>query len=241
LIQKKLPIVRNRKKNKGIISVFLSLKGEKMTRSFKHWTMRYLWNRVIEKSYRRSHPDVPWLAPAAVEFLEGYLKPEDRLLEFGSGRSTLWFAKRIAHITSVEHNPEWFAIVTTMLNQQSIENVTYSLHQKETHNSSGAQSGYVNVTTSLAKESLDLILVDGIYRSQCVLKSLPLIRPGGILVIDNVNRYLPSKSIAPNSRSFNQGPIDEEWKQALGLLTTWRFFWSSNGVSDTAFYFKPAK
>ena len=81
--------------------------------------------------------------------------------------------------------------------------------------------------------------MDGIYRAQCVLQSLPLLKNGGILVIDNVNRYLPSRSIAPNSRSIEAGPIDEEWQQVLDQISTWRYFWTSNGVSDTAVYFKP--
>jgi hypothetical protein len=46
------------------------------------------------------HPDVPWLTRQAVEILEDWLKPGYVGLEWGSGRSTLWFARRVSHLTS---------------------------------------------------------------------------------------------------------------------------------------------
>jgi predicted O-methyltransferase YrrM len=171
--------------------------------------------------------------------LEGYLKPGDEMLEFGSGRSTLWFAHHIRHITSVEHNPDWYAKIEARIKEEGISNITYHLHPRQVDTIPAAGSNYVHVTQTLSPSSLDIVLVDGIYRAQCVLQSLPLLRNGGILVIDNVNRYLPSRSIAPNSRSLQAGPIDEEWRAVLDIIGTWRFFWTSNGVSDTAFYFKP--
>ncbi len=210
-----------------------------MARTFRHWTLKYLFDRLIEKAYRRAHPQVPWLAPAAIEFLEGYLKPADEMLEFGSGRSTLWFAHRLHHITSVEHNPDWYVKIETRIKEEGISKVTYYLHPRQDESVTAADSNYVKVTRSLSPSSLDVVLVDGIYRAQCVLQSLSLLKNGGILVIDNVNRYLPSRSVAPNSRSLEAGPIDEEWQQVLDQIGIWRFFWTSNGISDTAFFFKP--
>ena len=210
-----------------------------MSRTFRHWTLRYLFDRITEKAYRRAHPGVPWIAPAAVEFLEGYLKPTDEMLEFGSGRSTLWFAERVRHITSVEHNPDWHRQISSKITEKGLTNISYFLHPKQADAIPASQSGYVLVTKSIPPKSLDIVLVDGIYRAQCMLQSLPLIAAGGILVIDNVNRYLPSRSIAPNSRSMEAGPVDDEWRKVLDLIGEWRFFWTSNGISDTAFYFKP--
>jgi predicted O-methyltransferase YrrM len=210
-----------------------------MTRAFRHWSLRYLFDRSTEKAYRRAHPGVPWIAPAAVEFLDGYLKPTDRMLEFGSGRSTLWFAERVGHITSVEHNPEWHRQITTKIAEKEFSNISYFLHPKQANPLLASNSDYVLVTRSIPPASLDFVLVDGIYRAQCVLQSVSLIVDGGLLVIDNVNRYLPGRSIAPNSRSIEDGPVDDEWRQVLALIGNWRSFWTSNGVSDTAFYFKP--
>jgi len=210
-----------------------------MARSFQHWTVKYLFDRMVEKNYRRLNPEKPWLAPAANEFLEGYLKPTDQMLEFGSGRSTLWFSKRVSHITSVEHNPAWFSKIEDRIDGLSIKNITYILHPKQEESVPASETNYVNATRDFAPSSLDVVLVDGTYRAQCVLKSLPLLKPGGLLIIDNVNRYLPSNTKAPNSRSITQGPVDDEWQQVSDRISSWRFFWTSNGVSDTAFFFKP--
>ncbi len=210
-----------------------------MGRTYKHWSFQYLFDRLVEKNYRRRNPQVPWLAPAAVEFLDGYLRKTDNMLEFGSGRSTLWFAHRVNHITSVEHNPDWYAKIETKIKELSMVNITYILQPKQDDSIPAKESNYVNITRNFSPSSMDVVLVDGTYRAQCVLKSLPVLKLGGILVIDNVNRYLPGNSAAPNSRSNSTGPIDEEWQQVFNLISNWRYFWTSNGISDTAFYFKP--
>ena len=36
-------------------------------------------------------------------------------VEWGSGRSTKWFAGKIRHLTSIEDNADWHAIVTKQL------------------------------------------------------------------------------------------------------------------------------
>jgi predicted O-methyltransferase YrrM len=212
-----------------------------MARTFQHWSVKYLFDRLVEKNYRHLNPEKPWLAPAANEFLEGYLKPTDLMLEFGSGRSTLWFSKRVRHITSVEHNPDWFLKIKNRINELSINNISYCLHPRQYETIPASETNYVNATREFKPSSLDVVLVDGTYRAQCTLKSIPLLKPGGLLIIDNVNRYLPSNSKSPNSRSVTQGPIDGEWRKVLGIIATWRFFWTSNGVSDTAFFFTPLK
>jgi predicted O-methyltransferase YrrM len=214
-------------------------KGGCMVHSIRHWSPRYLWNRGKEKLYRNGHRGEPWLAPEVIRFLETYLKSSDIGLEFGSGGSTVWFAERVKHLTSVEHNQEWYARIKRRLEEKNVTNAVYLFAPKTVGDASGANSDYVKVTETIPAASLDFVLVDGTYRSQCVLRSLPLLKSGGMLIIDNVNKYLPSKSIAPNSRSLAAGAADADWNQVHHLLKSWRYFWSGNGVSDTAIYFKP--
>lgn len=70
-----------------------------------------LWPRIRYWWWERRNPDKPWLTPGAVAFLDGHLTPEMAGLEFGSGRSTAWFARKLARLVSVEHHEEWFKIV----------------------------------------------------------------------------------------------------------------------------------
>jgi SAM-dependent methyltransferase len=204
-------------------------------RSFDHWNIRYLQSRFSDILYRKFHPEHPWLTSKAISMLQNeLLNCTDIGLEFGSGRSTLWFSRRINQLTSVEHDPIWYKKTKDQLIGQGINNVDYTL-------ASGTEdeSGYLKVVDTFPDSSLDYILVDGIFRDACILKTIPKLKPGGFLIIDNVNKYLPSDSNSPNSRSFTQGPKNESWQILADLLKTWRVEWTSNGVFDTAFYFKP--
>lgn len=211
-----------------------------MPRSFSHLTPRYILDRTREKIYRSSHPGQPWFSPQAVSFLEKYLLPTDDGLEFGTGRSTVWFARRIHYLTSVEHNLIWANRVRAMLTEESITNVTLHHHPRVDGAAQEIEkSAYVSVAGSFEPQSLDFVIIDGIYRAQCTLRALPLLKSHAVLIIDNVNKYLPSASRAPNSRSIDQGPDGPAWAEVWQTIQPWRRYWTGNGVSDTAFFFKP--
>ena len=50
---------------------------------------------------------VPWFASDSISWLEHNLRPDDSVLEFGGGRSTLFFLGRCNWVTTVETSPEW--------------------------------------------------------------------------------------------------------------------------------------
>jgi len=77
-------------------------------KKYKHWTPRYIAARMNEMLYQKRYPDHPWLTQMAVKILESWLKPNDVGAEFGSGRSTVWFAKRVPSLISVENDPNWY-------------------------------------------------------------------------------------------------------------------------------------
>lgn len=211
-----------------------------MKRSFRHWTPRYLWDRFFEQRYRRMNPGLPWLTPEANRILETYLLQTDVGLEFGSGGSTRWLAVRSAYLTSVEHNPIWFEKVQKSLRDGNIENVRYLLREKEPGmEKESPASAYVRVLEDFDPESLDYVLIDGIYRGSCACGCLTRVKPGGVIIVDNVNHYLPCTSRSPNSRSQKDGPANQQWQKFWDTAQNWRRIWTSNGVSDTAFFFKP--
>jgi hypothetical protein len=69
-----------------------------------------VWSRVTGKAMNS-----PWMAPAAVRRLDQLLRPEDVVLELGSGSSTAWYARRVRRVVSLEPNPTWAARVRAML------------------------------------------------------------------------------------------------------------------------------
>jgi hypothetical protein len=73
----------------------------------RHWTPRYVFNRLNVIVYQRMHAGHPWLTAQAISLLDGLLRPIDVGLEWGSGRSTAWFGQRISALTSIEHDALW--------------------------------------------------------------------------------------------------------------------------------------
>src|SRR5678815_5277967 len=90
-----------------------------------HITPRYIINRTRDWVYRKMNPGLPWLTQDAIKFLGTWLKPDMHGLELGSGRSTLWFAKRVKSLISVESDKGWFNRVQKQLNALSMVNVDY--------------------------------------------------------------------------------------------------------------------
>lgn len=204
-----------------------------------NYTPLYILNRTKLFFYEINYPGHPWLTRQANAFLSTLLKPTDCGLEWGSGRSTIWFAKRIKYLTSVEHNEDWYKRVMEQIKSNNILNVKYFHCKIEQDMKNPNESSYCQVVNNFGKASLDFVLLDGIYRDLCANMVLEKIRPGGIIVLDNANWYLPCDSISPNSRPKNSTPASEEWVHFLNRVRGWRLIWTTDGVTDTAIWFKP--
>ena len=131
-------------------------------RTPRHWTPRYIRARTRQALSQRGHPDAPWLTPEAIRLLDSMLRPSDIGAEFGSGRSTLWLARRCAHLTSVEHDEAWYATVSATLAVEGITHVDYRCHPPDEPDELGDRSGYAQVAQFLSEESIDFALVDGL-------------------------------------------------------------------------------
>lgn len=149
----------------------------------------YVARRIAYRAYERRHPDEPWLAQGAVRFLDRELRGEGSGLEWGSGRSTAWFARRLARLTSVEMDAAWYAKVRAKV-EGSVDlrhiPIEHGLRE-ETPDFPRPTPRYVAVIDEWDDASLDFVLVDGHYRLACVRGALPKLRPGGLLAIDNTN------------------------------------------------------
>jgi len=100
-------------------------------RQFRLWNTRYIYDRVALMVYEKHHPSVPWLTQEMINILEGWLTSGDRGIEWGSGRSTVWFAERVGSVVSFEHNPTWFQRIDLQLKQKGLQNVAYRLCEEE--------------------------------------------------------------------------------------------------------------
>lgn len=134
----------------------------------------WMARRIAYKLYERRHPDEPWLSQDAVGHLRKALSTDWVGLEWGSGRSTQWFAPRLRHLTSVENNAEWFAEVRRQT--ATLANVDLILADDLEQFVAAADRG-----------PFDFILVDGHWRRECARAAVGALNPSGLLVIDNTD------------------------------------------------------
>ncbi len=184
------------------------------------------------------HPSFPWFTSQANAILSSRLQKTHSGLEWGSGRSTLWFAKRVAGLTSVEHDPIWYQKTLSSLKDNNITNVNYLLYETKDDKQNDKHFSYISVVDKFHDNSLDFIVVDGVFRDECALRSLDKLKPGGLIIIDNINRFFSSASISPNSRTYKMGYASQNWELLSNRLKNWRWIWTTNGIWDTAIFIK---
>ena len=140
----------------------------------------------------------PWFAEWAQDWLEEQIQPDWTAFEWGSGGSTLWLEGLCASVVSVEHDPAWWdrvqqavdnALVTVMLVHAGGEELGSDPANPRHYRSScrpGNFRDYVQVIDLM--EPFDLVMVDGRARASCIAHAVPMVRKGGVLVLDNAER-----------------------------------------------------
>ncbi len=189
----------------------------------------------------------PWLTFRAIKWLNSYLKPEMKVFEYGTGGSTVFFAKRVKSLISVEHDENWYRFVSDLLERMQISNIIYVLSKptellklkrsvadpnsytsgfKEYHGLDF--SGYVQIIDKYPDKSFDLILIDGRARPACIKHAIKKLKKKGVVILDNADRerYNLAKmrylSKFESKRFFGIGPYNTiPWETAI-------YFKSSN-------------
>lgn len=200
----------------------------------QQWTPTRIADRLRRHGSRQRGAMGPALAPEALQFLDTYLRPTDTFVEFGSGRCTLWLARRVGRLASFEDLPGWYDTVRAQLDDAAANNVDYRLVSAENLLQRADES-----LSAFPGGAPDGALVDGLECDCCAVWALLHVRPGGIILVDRASRYLPHRSRSPRSIGLNGQPVSGLWKQFANGVAGWRCAWWTNGVTDTAAFFKP--
>jgi predicted O-methyltransferase YrrM len=136
--------------------------------------------RLAQRLWDATHRSRPWIAPAAVRFLDQALPGTGVGLEWGSGRSTRWFARHLGHLTSIEDDAGWYRKVKGDI--EDLDNV--DLHLLD--HTAGPTSSYVRAVDRFPDGALDFVMIDGQERHACLAAAMPKVRAGtGLLVADD--------------------------------------------------------
>lgn len=201
----------------------------------KIWTPRYIVDRIRLFFYEKRHENVPWITRDATAILDKRLLPTNVGLEFGSGRSTAWYAHRLKHLTSVEDHKGWYDTVKKQFDGEGLGNVDYYFRSAA---GEAKDSDYCKVMDDFNNSSLDFIVVDGKHRDILAVAAVNKLRKGGILLLDDSQRYLDHPTSAPYSVYKTKDGMAEKWKEFQSLVNCWEMIWTSNGVSDTTLFIK---
>ena len=153
----------------------------------------------VEFRDQEKYRSLPGLALPAICFLDEYLTKDMRVLEWGSGASTIFFAMRCA-VTAVEHSEEWFETVVAALRYRDNRHIPYRVLRKPNDGFDpefmSHQPGYESVNFrdyvegiwDATNECYDVILVDGRARCACLKAAPGKLKKGGLLILDDSQR-----------------------------------------------------
>lgn len=160
----------------------------------------------------------PWLTEGAINFLTTFLEknPKAKVLEFGAGASTIWLTKKSICLVSIEHDPTYYELVNQAI-QGINDNKSTTLQL--------IPRPYYTICDRYPDNYFDLILIDGRDRSQCLLHSIRLVKPGGIIMLDNAERSWYQKAISTLS-SWNHMISIQHQKDSCGFIyPNWQTHW----------------
>ncbi len=142
--------------------------------------------------------DVPWWTYDSAEKVARFLAARDdaRVLEWGSGASSVWLAKRAGSVTSIEHDLDWAAEMAPVLpSNAQVVPVAPTLASQSEHPIRSHKKGFEGLDFRDYVEAadrqhgvFDLIVVDGRAREACLERAIERVAPDGLIVFDNVDR-----------------------------------------------------
>jgi hypothetical protein len=162
-------------------------------REFKNLPLNTIY--ILRSKVLRSRPDLPWWPFPAKEAIESLIQREWNVIEFGSGSSTIWLARRAGYVYSIEDNPEWHEKIGERLTLQNVTNVTLRLRQH----------GAFYDLREFVDRTFDLAIVDGYCRFGCIEAVLPKLKPRGFLYLDNSDADKDALLNAPGEEKKAQG------------------------------------
>jgi len=141
--------------------------------------------------------ELPWWTFESINEIKLYLNKQKNVFEWGSGGSSVFLAKLVNSIISVENNPKWTELVKSTLQEKKLTNT--SILQREINLESPDKFQNSPYAKSLSS-TFDIIVIDGedgfgaestwSAREICFEISQNFIsEEGGIIVVDDSWRY----------------------------------------------------
>lgn len=178
-------------------------------------------------------PGLPLYSLGAISAIDCYLDRNMRAFEWGLGGSTLFIARRVSTLVSVEHNQFWYDIVQAKIKHWSVANCELVLHPPELgfdkrYLSSSYENmnfrRYVKEIDRFPDSYFDFIAIDGRARIGCMLHAMSKLKSKGLLLLDNSDRerYADTQHLLHlwNRETFI-GPLPHHPSNVLVATSIW--------------------
>ena len=176
------------------------------------------WDRsVVSHQAEDRHGPVPWITYPALRMLERVVQPRFKVFEYGAGNSSLWWAARVAEVVSVEHDRDWARSVTARA-PANLTVVPRPIEAEPDPRGRALVSRFLDAhrdpplsgdfdrdvadglvwapfTAYLAELAaypagwFDVVVVDGMARAPAAWMAAQLVKPEGLVVFDNADRW----------------------------------------------------
>ena len=161
---------------------------------------------------------VPWMTYPAICYLNQLDVSQKQVFEYGCGASTLYWARRAKRVYAVEHDQAW----CERTRATAPPNAEIAL---------AGELAYVKAVARNAPH--DIIVVDGRWRAECVMMSHGFLAPGGMIILDNAERY-PLLTEYLRQKGFIQVDM-------IGYGPQNKYTWCTSFFLPRDFSFSPAK
>lgn len=176
--------------------------------AISHFSFYKRWRRSLMTGSNPVADEQPWITYPVIDYLNKYLTGQSLVFEYGGGGSTLFFVNRAKEVVTVEHDKTWFATLENIMANRQSRNWKGNLVEPE--HTPGAEKldiadpdqyytddehfrdctfkTYATQIDRYPDNYFDIVLVDGRSRPACIKHSIPKLKKGGLLVVDNSNR-----------------------------------------------------
>ncbi len=119
---------------------------------------------------------LPWYTYPAIEYCNQLDASDLNIFEYGSGNSSLYWAHKGANVWCVEDDSAWYET----MKRKSAQLRGISLRT--------TSEAYASVIAEVGQQ-FDIVVIDGMWRNECVAKALAYVRKDGLVILDNSDWY----------------------------------------------------
>lgn len=126
---------------------------------------------------------IPWYTYPCIDFLRFRCYKWKKVLEFGGGQSTLWWARRAMHIITFEGDKSWYEKIKSKM-PANVELYLVSMENPEK-----CASDVKRILDSRKDDKFDVIVIDGLFRFEMIDIAKKVMADSGVIICDNAEGY----------------------------------------------------